>query len=65
MRVIRSSSEAEMVAVFLRGELDSERFGPRLRETIDQRLLLDPDLQDEEQNAVRRTALDAPRLRVP
>jgi hypothetical protein len=57
VRVIRSSSEAEMIAVFLRGELDSERFGSRLRATIDERLLVDPDLEDVEQNAVRRAAL--------
>ena len=57
MRMIRPSTEAEMVAVFLRGELDSERFGQRLRETIDERLLLGPDLDDEGENAVRRTAL--------
>ena len=46
-----------MVAVFLRGELDSERFGPRLRATIDERLLLEPNLEDEAQNANRRAAL--------
>ena len=57
MRVIRSSSEADMVAVFLRGELGSKRFGPRVRATIDPRLLLDPELDDEGQNAVRRAAL--------
>jgi hypothetical protein len=46
-----------MVAVFLRGELDSERFGPRLRATIDEHLLLEPDLEDEGENALRRAAL--------
>ena len=57
MRVIGRSSEAEMVAVFLRGELDSERFGPGVRSAIDEQLLLEPDLEDEGQNAVRRAAL--------
>jgi hypothetical protein len=57
MRVIRPSSEAEMVALFLRGELQSERFGSRTRSTVDEQLLLEPDLEDEEQNAVRSAAL--------
>lgn len=57
VRTIRPSSEPEMVATFLRGELGSERFGPRLRETIDERLLLEPDLRDEGQKALRRAAL--------
>lgn len=57
MRVIRPSSEAEMVAVFLRGELGSERFGPGIRTAIDERLLLEPDLEDEGENALRRAAL--------
>jgi hypothetical protein len=57
MRVIGRSSEAEMVAVFLRGELESERFGAGVRAAIDERLLLEPDLEDEGQNAVRRAAL--------
>ena len=57
MRMIRPSSEEEMVAVFLRGELDSERFGPGVRAAIDERLLLEADLEDEGQNALRRAAL--------
>jgi hypothetical protein len=57
MRVIAPSSEAEMVALFLRGELDSERFGPGVRAAIDERLLLEPDLANEEQNGLRRAAL--------
>jgi hypothetical protein len=57
VRVLRPSNEDEMVWVFLRGELDSNRFGPRLRATIDERLLLEPDLGDDAENALRRAAL--------
>jgi hypothetical protein len=48
-----------MVAVFLRGELGSDRFGPGVRAAIDERLLLEPDLEDESENALRRAALTA------
>ena len=48
-----------MVATFLRGELDSERFGPGVRAAIDERLLLEPDLEDEAENAQRRGTLEA------
>jgi hypothetical protein len=57
MQVIRPSSEAEMVALFLRGELESERFGSRVRSAVAEHLLLEPDLEDERQNAVRSAAL--------
>ena len=50
-----------MVATFLLGELDSERFGPGIRAEIDEPLLLEPDLEDEEQNALRSAALEATR----
>lgn len=46
-----------MVWVFLRGELASERFGPGIRRAIDERLLHDPDLEDERENELRRAAL--------
>jgi hypothetical protein len=53
-----------MVAVFLGGELDSGRYGPRLREALtrdgrDERLLAEPDLADDEENAYRRALLDS------
>jgi hypothetical protein len=57
VRVIRPSTEDEMIWLFLRGELPSERFGPAIRGAIDERLLLEPDLGDESQNALRRDAL--------
>jgi hypothetical protein len=46
-----------MVALFLRGELDSERFGARIRATVDERLLLEPDLLDAAENELRYAAL--------
>ena len=46
-----------MVWLFLRGELDSERYGPRIRRTIDERALLEPDLENKGENALRRAAL--------
>jgi len=57
----RPSSEDEMVWLFLRGELDSERWGLRIRSTIDERMLLEPDLEDDAENAQRRAALTAVR----
>ena len=55
-----------MVAVFLRGELGSERFAPGIREALDaagvaEELITDPDLRHLEDNAVRRRVLDATR----
>jgi hypothetical protein len=62
MRVIRAGSEEEMVAVFLRGELLSARFGDTVRDALAQAggeedIVLSPDLEDEGENAVRREVL--------
>jgi hypothetical protein len=61
VRSIRPSSEAEMVAVFLRGELGSPRFGSGVREAIAERLVLAPDLDNVAENELRRAALTAVR----
>ena len=60
LRIVRSISEDEMIAVFLRGELDSERYGARLRELAgaEAEALLDPDTADAEANRRRRETLD-------
>jgi hypothetical protein len=63
MRVIRGSSEAEVVAAFLRGELDSPRYGERIRELLpaaglDESALLAPELGDAEANARRARVLE-------
>jgi hypothetical protein len=62
MRILRESDEAEMVAVFLQGELSSERFGAAVRDALralgePERLLTNPDLRDEHANQVREAAL--------
>jgi hypothetical protein len=63
MRLLRPATEAEMVATFLRGELDSERFGPELRRLLALgghalSLVTEPDLTDAAANAVRASLLD-------
>jgi hypothetical protein len=54
--------EVDVVAAFLRGELDSERFGPPLRaalqrDGVDVRLVASPDVSDRAANAYRRALL--------
>lgn len=66
MRMVRDSNEAEMVAVFLSGELSSERFGPAIRDALlacgqSERLLVEPDLNDTQANRARRAVLAATR----
>ena len=66
MRIVRDSNEAEMVAVFLRGELSSERFGSAVRDALlacgqSERLLANPDLNDADANQARRAVLAATR----
>lgn len=66
MRVMSASSEAEMIACFLGGELSSERFGDPIRSGLaagglSERLLTHPDLSDAEANAARRGLLAAAR----
>jgi hypothetical protein len=66
MRIVRESNEAEMVAVFLRGELFSERFGPAVRDALlvcggPERFLIEPDLNDGRANQARRAVLAATR----
>jgi hypothetical protein len=51
-----------MVAVFLRGELPSERWGPVIDRALsdagaDRRVVLEPDLGDPVENAIRRRVL--------
>jgi hypothetical protein len=58
MRWLRPCSEAEMVALFLRTELPSDRFGPGLRELLErdgvrERVVTAPDLGDDAENQVR------------
>ena len=62
MRRLRSSSEAEMVALFLRTELPAARFRDKLRELLNhaglpERLITDPDLDDPAENQAREWLL--------
>ena len=66
MRNARDSNEAEMVAVFLSGEVSSERFGSVVRDALlacgqSERLLAEPDLNDADENQARRAVLAATR----
>jgi hypothetical protein len=66
MRVLRESSEEEMVASFLHGELSSDRFGPAVRDQLaamvqPEELLTRPDLTDPHANKARRDILAATR----
>jgi hypothetical protein len=63
MRIIRESSEAEVVAVFLHAELDSPRYGDCIRELLpaaglDTSALLAPELDDADANARRALVLE-------
>ena len=62
MRVLAASTEDEMIALFLRAELDSERFGAELARLLtddgrDPAVVAVPDLQDPVVNAYRRQLL--------
>jgi hypothetical protein len=63
MRILRASSEAEMVAAFLRAELDSSRYGDTVRRLLreageTEHLLRAPAVTDERENAIRAELLD-------
>jgi hypothetical protein len=62
MRRLRPSSEAEMVALFLRTELPAARFRDKLRALLDQaglpeRLITAPNLDDPAENQARQQLL--------
>ncbi len=64
MRRIQGSSEDEMIALFLRAELSSSRYGDQVGEQLrraglDRRIILEPDLADDWENAQRRAILRA------
>jgi hypothetical protein len=66
MEVAGPCSDDEMVACFLRGELDSPRFGARLHDAIraaglPEQVVSEPDLEDADANAVRRDLLGVTR----
>ena len=63
MRLLHPVGEDEMIATFLRAELDSGRYGEKLRGLLardgrDPAVLRDPDVTDAEANAYRRQLLE-------
>jgi hypothetical protein len=63
MRIVRPASEAEVIAVFLRAELDSERWRDRLLELLRGdgaavSVVATPNLHDERESAYRASLLD-------
>lgn len=61
----RPATESEMVLAFLRGELDSDRFGSDIRRALVEAgglgLVQSPDLNSEKENRARERALSAAR----
>jgi hypothetical protein len=62
MRILRESSEDEMIACFLKGELSSERFGTAIRDALaadrqPEELLTLPNLADRQAHDARRSLL--------
>ena len=63
VRILRSASEAEFVAEFLRGEINSARFGSELQALLDRDrraadVVTSPDLDDPDANAYRSSLLE-------
>lgn len=63
MRILRAASEAEVLAAFLRGELNSPRWrtgllGLLAEDRVDESVLRTPDLADADQCAYREALLD-------
>ena len=63
MRIVRTASEAEVVATFLRAELDSARWGERLlaflrEDGVDPSVVSRPNLGDPQESAYREALLD-------
>jgi hypothetical protein len=63
MKLLYPVSEDEFVAVFLRGELDSSRYGEKLRVLLARdggavEMLREPNLADASENSYRRQLLD-------
>jgi hypothetical protein len=62
MRIVRDASEDEMVAVFVQGEIQSERFAEAIEAILDvrgipRRVIEEPDLHDAEENELPREIL--------
>jgi hypothetical protein len=63
VRNVRPASEAEVVGTFLRAEIESARWGDKLRDLlhedeVDESVLAHPDVEDAPANAYRERILD-------
>ncbi len=62
MKILRKSSEEEMILEYLRAEVSSERFSDDIQETmkklaLDETIILSADLQSDDENRKRRELL--------
>ena len=62
MEYIRDAGEAEMILAFLQGEIQSERFGEKLKQImaevgIDEDIVLQANLHNPEENVIRKQLL--------
>jgi hypothetical protein len=60
MRLLQRIAEDEVVAEFLRAEIQSKRFGENIRKAlgnVDDRIITEPDLNDPEENRYRKKIL--------
>ena len=62
MKLLEPATEDDMIAVFLAGELTSERFGAKVRSALkssdaNQSIITKPDISDSVQNTLRRQIL--------
>lgn len=63
MRIIKSISEDEMIAIFLKAEIESERFGHHILQQlqadgVDREIIDSPDSTNTRENTYRRRLLD-------
>jgi hypothetical protein len=64
IRILRDSSEAEVIAAFLRAELDSPRYGETLRTLLreageDKRVVAEPKVGDSREHSFREQLLES------
>jgi hypothetical protein len=63
MKIIRKSSENEMLLEYLKSEIDSSRFGERLKKTLDELnlstdIILNANLENQEENNQRKLIME-------
>lgn len=63
MKIIKKTTEDDMIAVFLRTEINSKRFRDKLNEilnslNIDLKIIINPNVKNKEENDIRRYILN-------